>query len=753
MRKLYSEEDIVCPFESVEYDIDTMTGGDFYTLMLSASLGNKNVEGLACSGSSEVLMKTNFEFARTHATGTVKVKSRSKATPALDLEGSMVAKTGKKFRGVGKANSYALVMEDTLWGSAASNRLRSCAFFAASLIAMGVAFEDAKDISSDILGSEMPDELIESVSTPLSTLKRDTAVVAKSRNAVFMPHHLIQDIVWEDGALVSRSHSDHEAIDWARITAIAKYLGTVNTLADPRFRRVAESIGVPYVPVQNHWAHVSRVPYINLGKWEKVEAPRGELTAIDRDIAEMVENISDRVFFTAQNLDNLTREPSAQVLMDSLRNVRLKKHRSNLAISQGTDVLYDTRPHSVNPGKVGLLVQGSESTHNAFKSSMINQIKSNKSIKALAESYLELADDFLSDEGDLIAKAKELGDVLVTRDTFLDAAARLARVIGDSKVAYNRMATYRRKTLGNSSNLPDRVTISSMSKTSLPNVLLGVCKAALKGHTGFLYPPAILSNPVAAIEAGETARLLKEGAQYLEQVKRYWGDRYQKKATWFKDRDKWQSIRYGMAAKAMRYLRPEHLVEWQNDYIPVGQVTGSYMHDAVLNYVRKRTADKANTMPWPTEKAMAYARRMDKLLQPRVSFAESMEFVNTKLDMVAMDFKTKEEWKGNTEHDDVEPSSVGPGGSTALADLLGGFDFGELVLPTPTEEQMRVLWKGRGHPDRAAMDNGYSDYSAAVADLGSAAAYDEENQFTRRYISAEESRTNRVIEDGDAFVI
>lgn len=194
----FAESDLVCPFDIVEWDCNTQTGGDWYMMMLSASLGGKNIEGFSASGTSELVREVNYDFAKTNATGMIKYNKRVKAVDALDEAGDMVAKVSTEFCGITKANNFSLVTEDSLWSSAGTNRVKSAAFLATSLVAMGVSSHVSAEIASDVLGETLPEEVMEAVVVPLSALKRDAALLAKGRNSLFISQHIIQDIAWED---------------------------------------------------------------------------------------------------------------------------------------------------------------------------------------------------------------------------------------------------------------------------------------------------------------------------------------------------------------------------------------------------------------------------------------------------------------------------------------------------------------------------------------------------------------------------
>lgn len=730
----YSNDAIASPFDAIDYDINTQTGGDWYTTMLSASLGNKNIEGIACSGSSEVLMKSTFKFASKHATGKIRIKTRNKATPAVDKEGKMVAKLGKKFRGVGKANSFSLVMEDSLWGSASMNRVRSAAFFSASLVAMGVSLATAREVGGDVLGESMPIEVVNSVSVPLSILKRDAAVIAKGRNTVFVPHHLIQDVVWEDGALVTSEKDSHAAVDWGRVTAIARYIGVVNSLADDRFARFAEDYGVPYALVNNHWAYVSKEPYLELEKWVPLEHPENPLGSVIDDAQRIAERLSTSAQLSVSMIADLQETPTATLLLKSLRAAAPSKTKPRLMIADGSDVLLPVMAHSVNPGNVGILVQGSESSHNAVISAVIDRASRNETVKERLSRLLTLSTAFNPDEGEVRSVTKEIADKIIDARIFTDARARLGSSLGDDAIAERRVATYRRSMFRNSSALSDRVCINDSSIDTLTNVFMRVARAVISGNTGALLPPPILANPEAAIRSGETIKLLQQASEYLQEATEYWATRYQTQATAYSKSDKTLSVHYGMASKAFKKLRAEWLVEWENSFLPSNCLDESYIRLAVRSYTRKRPNDHVKTAPMANESAIAYARRMDVLLQPTVTFTSSVEFVNSKVAMLAEDFMS---YRVFTEPKVTDPPKAETSPVRTIP-VMPQLDFLNVVpnLKKVTSLALRGTWFENGDPDAAARANGYISYGKACGELGDKCAFDPENEFTKRYLRA-----------------
>jgi hypothetical protein len=566
-------------------------------------------------------------------------------------------------------------------------------------------------------------------------MRRDAAVVVKARNAVFLPHHVVQNIVWEDGALESGNSGGSEAIDWGRITAVAKYLGSVNSMIDPTFELVANKLGVPYALIDGHWASVTRTPYLDLMDWKTVDAPSSSFSGTIEDAEELASMVHESTFISANVLGSLSSSTTATELLAALARTRIKKRRPALPEDSGTDVLKPVVSHSINPLGTRMLVLGAESSNNAMRTAMILKVEKTRA-PAVTEAMSVLLTKrkaYCPEEGVIQGLIKEIAEKLITPETFQEATAILARTLQNVEVATSRMAAYKRSVLGNSSALGDRIVFKAVDLTRVGVLVVSVSKAVIEGNRGILLPPAILANPEAAIRSGRTLELLKEAREYLDTVKDYWSTRYTAKANSADPEDTEKMVHYQMAAKAMKNLKAEWLIEEGNSFLPLEALEGTYLMSAVSNYTRKRAKDAPAVAHYPGESAMAYARRMDALLKPVVPFESSVKFVASKMAMVAKDFQTDRVWQVKEEEEVADEG---------LADFFASM-FSKAPSLVATETDAANSWAGHGDPDEVAKVNGYASFSLAYAALSDATCFDAENRFTSLYLA-----TVRTAEDG-----
>lgn len=374
---LYEEaETFMSPFDEIGVNFNEQTGADWMSLMLSASLGGVVVEGVALSGSCEVICKTDFITAETTAVGRIKFLDRPKVVESVDVAGMMVAKSTAKFRGIGRANAFGLAMEDTLWSSTSVSRVRDGAFLAASLVAMGAKVEDATAMTSDIMGESLPESVVSSVVTPLALAKRDAATTVKNRSVVFLPQYALQPVIWDDTPLQGRLIDEKCAIDWGRVTGIAKYVGAMNSLVDDKFRLVAENVGVPYRLVKGHYATVTNTPYRVADDWvgvKRVMSPFGSAVENASDIAE---SVSAKVRLTVADLQGFETGSTAAALLNALNVARVRNVAKVSMLTPGTDTLLEVTKTAMSPYTAAAAVIGTDSAANATLSAATDKATS-----------------------------------------------------------------------------------------------------------------------------------------------------------------------------------------------------------------------------------------------------------------------------------------------------------------------------------------------------------------------------------------
>lgn len=752
-------ETFYTPFDEIGINFDDQTGADWMRVMLAASMGGAVVEGVSLSGSSEVIFKTTFDQADKVAVGRIKYNDKPKAVDSVDLAGMMVAKATAKFRGVGRAGAFGLAMEDTLWSSASVSRVRDGAFLAASLVAMGATTADAVGMASDVMGEELPEDLVSCVVTPLSLAKRDAATTVKNRSSVFLPQYDLQPVVWDDASLQGRLIDETQAIDWGRVTGVAKYIGAMNSMVDPKFRMIAETVGVPYRLVKGHAATVSSTPYRVADTWPgvaRVMSPFGSSVANASNIAE---SVATNVRLTVADLKAFETGSTMTAVLKAMAAARGRKSGKVTVLTPGTDQLSTVTKVAYTPEMAARVAIGTDSAFNALISASSDCARRTAGAPEKLAQVLETYKRIYTDEGEAMATVKRAAEAVLTGPVFLEAAARLARQIGSDTVARNRVARLRRNLLTNSSALADTVVVRMSDAPQLAPVVNRVAKSVVLGNTGMCLPPPILANPEAALQAHATMRLIAEATAYLDSAKVYWSERYHRKSLACLESDKPESIKLAAASKAFKNLRPDWLLAWNDDFLPPEDLDRSYIVSSAKNYTRKRSKDVAMVKPVSGETAMAYAKRLDELYEPETSFVSVVAFVTGKIRMLAEDFSVNKVFEEPEDVDPVAPAEPPKAELRTASGLTVEEMFAEMqaimMAPDPekTVDDVARTWVENGDFAEAAADNGYSSVEEAFRSLGINCAYDTENEFTRKYMRAAGGRARAAALAGDFSVI
>jgi len=747
------------PFDEIGIDFEEQTGADWMRIMLAASLGGAVVEGVSLSGSSEVIFKTTFDQAEKVAVGRIKYNDKPKAVESVDLAGMMVAKATAKFRGVGRAGAFGLAMEDTLWSSASVSRVRDGAFLAASLVAMGAKTSDAVGMASDILGEELPEDLVGCVVTPLSLAKRDAATTVKNRSSVFLPQYSLQPVVWDDNPLQGRLIDETQAIDWGRVTGVAKYIGAMNSLVDPKFKFLAETVGVPYRLVMGHAATVSGTPYRIADTWPGVDRVMSPFGSAVRNASNVAESVATTVRLTVADMQAFETGSTMAAVLKAMAAARVRKSGKSTVLTPGTDQLAPITRTAYTPEMAARVTVGTDSAFNALIGASSDCARRTAGAPDKLAQVLDTYKMVYQDEGEAMSVIKRAAEAVLTGDVFLDAAARLARLIGSDTVARTRVARLRRNLFMNSSALADTVVVRMSDALQLAPVVRRVAKAVVLGNTGMCLPPAILANPEAALQANAAMRLIIEATTYLDTAKVYWSERYHIKSLACLTSDRPESIKLAAASKAFKNLRPEWLLAWNDDFLPPGDLDRSYIVDSAKNYTRKRSKDVATVRPVPGETAMMYARRLDELYEPETSFVSVVSFVTGKIRMLAEDFSVNKVFSEPPDDDLNTLTQAAPAVLMTASGQTVEEMFAEMqammLAPEPekTVEDVAKTWEENGDFAEAAKDNGYGSVDEAFKALKLACAFDTENEFTRTHMRAAGTRARNAAVAGDFSVI
>lgn len=237
------------------------TGGDWYNILLSASLGNKIVHGVNTAPTMEVLGKAPPNTGHLYDLGRLTWDTNTSMHSKLGDRVSDQFYVHQPYRGGETATGALLAFDSSVWEPSIKARARSVSMLAAGIAAHGCSKQDALETTKIISADEVDTEAVDATILPASHLKREMTLVAKPTHRLFSQGTIQQGITWEDNHLTVRSGLPNIAYDWGRITTIARYIAEANVQICPKFRTLAKNDGIPYHIVRNAWAAVAAEDY------------------------------------------------------------------------------------------------------------------------------------------------------------------------------------------------------------------------------------------------------------------------------------------------------------------------------------------------------------------------------------------------------------------------------------------------------------------------------------------------------------
>lgn len=251
----------VDPWVNGKPDANTQTGGDWYSIALSASLGGKTIHGVNTAPTMELLGKTPTGSAEHFETGHLQWD------PSVTMESRLGPRVSDQFylhhqyRGGETSTGAILAFSTGSWEPSLRARARSTSMLAAGIAAHGCSKQDALTTASIIAGDDVDAEAVDATILPASHLKREMTIVAKPNHRLFSQGTIQKGISWDDHTLSVKRDMPHIAYDWGRITAIARYIAEANIQVCTKFREEAQGRGIPFHLVRNAWAAVAAEDY------------------------------------------------------------------------------------------------------------------------------------------------------------------------------------------------------------------------------------------------------------------------------------------------------------------------------------------------------------------------------------------------------------------------------------------------------------------------------------------------------------
>jgi len=408
-----NSSDKIYPWLDGAPDCKTQTAGDWFNILMSASMGGRVIHGSNTAPTCEVLCKAAGPDACDMGVGIIRWDPTVDPYPCIGPDLSDKHYSHHAYRGSITSSGNVLAYESGAWEPSMRTRARSTSLLAAAIHAHGCSKEDAVKTVSIIASDDIDEEAVESTLLPASHLKREMTIVSKASHRIFTKGSLQSSIIWDDSDLSLSSNTSSVAFDWGRVTAIARYIAEANIQCCPRFREYAQMYGLPYHIVRNSWAYVSATDYqLRPGRYAavpKIDIARYDIPSLKGSFTDHEQDILVAV---TRSLDKIATVPDS----DTFRAYRALYN----AAKQRRDKLKSIKPAGLENVRI---IPAVEHRYNAHASSDLlskSTIPWDMLVRAVATRYVN--DPHIRR---VINEYKEMEYCDPTRDDKLDLVTRL----------------------------------------------------------------------------------------------------------------------------------------------------------------------------------------------------------------------------------------------------------------------------------------------------------------------------------------
>jgi len=630
---------IADPFEDSGVDFLEQTGADWYALALTASLGGKSVHGVTFAPTMETLAKVTPAYAAKYAHGTIKVNDWVSSKPTFCEDKDMQQYCGKDFKGVHTSAGATMSFDTGAWEPSTRTRARNTALLAAIMSSGTGDVQPAREFAEFVSASPVPEEAVTQAIIPVSVLKRECVAIAKPNHAVYSRGTTQKSIVWEDGTMVAEKFSEAAAIDWGRLTTIARYIAEANMRYDPKFTAVAKSVGVPYCLVSGAWAYVvpsdflpPQTPDYTPPDLTKYSIPTLQ-GAYDGHLTKLIH--SAEVAMAAH--DDVGNAEGMHQLMSIVERLRKVKPDRKHVVSVGTELVAEIKHHSLSADKAAALVAKTGTAANAVVMAGQQWAQEEKEVRRMAVEIAVAADKGVVDQ----EKVNNFSQAWLKPPPWILALNILAKMLGTGATARERLARYRRAITGTSSPwlMPISPTKSVLSCLT-PFSISMAKKMAVPTKAPLNLPPLMAS--VAGLEAREAVSVASDYIKHhLHIYAPQWAKRYEEKSRAYalvgSAVDKKMAVMYSVASIAFAKITISGVLAPFAGYVDMSTPHTTYLYHVAKNYARKRRLNVPNVPATPLTSAASLALALDKQYSPPTSFVEAEAFARAKLEMFAGD--------------------------------------------------------------------------------------------------------------------
>lgn len=752
-------------------DVNDYTGGDWFALALSASHGGSAVHGVSFAPSCELLAKCDLGFAQKHAVGWLKVSDAPIGAASVTGDPDGVYQANPPFRGIRTTSHIDVIAEDAKWESSNATRAKHAAIVAATAESFGTNRTEAKAFAEACVGGELEDQVLDALILPVSALKRDAASLGKANHSVYGRGTNQSMVTWADSSLKSDALPPTASLDWARMTATARYIAEANMQLDPRFARAASTHGIPYAVIRNSWAHVSSTDYapreVDWGEIRGLGEGVQHVPTLKGYYAEAREDTYAMLVRALSLCDENQASSVYEALVSALAQVPVRRPDKTIRRQTGTELYADVGSHVVTAQSAAQLTRDSGTSWQALVDSFrVSELNDKTSAVYKASEALVLAArkrDLDSEE--VTANQKVVLARVVKQDVWLLASHQLANLLSNATAADKRMRDLYRHFVGSSATWehPPRLGPRMIYHSKVRTVSL--VKSALLGKVPVM-PKAPLIGSLRAVTSLSTFNLLLVNARmYLDTAKAAWGGRYQRLANLYgsgsTQDDRRLSVLYGVASKAMATMTPEMLTAADSGFVLASKPQNTYLWLAAKSYARKR-AIKWEVKPMVSAlSAKEIAEYLDKALNPPIPFVECEGFAREKVTMLAKDILDGVAESVPSDEEPVFTPAPSKPEVDAQAALLAMLEAEMAAFSMPTAILTVTLQAvERSYPETVDIEayaraNGYATFEEAFEALGDKCVYDIENEFTQKAMThvapADREVTFKEDEEGAMF--
>lgn len=756
------------PFADIDVDFDNQTGSDWYQLALSASLGGKIVHGVTTAPACETIAKTTFAFAANHMHGSIRFDDRVLTTESDDDldDYDMLAYRNNDFKGVKSTADAFLAFDQGEWEPSTRTRAREAAILAAGIAAHTGEIDRACDTVSLIASDEVPKEAVHNALVPISHLTREVVHASKGVANVFSSGTIQRAITWEDSNISRGKLPLTAALDWGRLTAIARYIAEVNIRTDENFTSLAKTTTIPYAIVSGSWATVSASDYAIVIPTDipKVDLAEFGVPTLAKAYADH-EVDALRSAFVAKNEVAYNGAPvEKEVLIKIITGLKLRAKPRKHIISKGTDTLQELTSHSLSADTAAKAVEASATAFNAYKEAAISKILSEPKLERWAqEIVIGVKEQNVPDE-----TVNQVTTAIMHQAVWEVAHDKLTLLLRNAQTATKRLGNLKRTYLAHSGDFHTTYVPTGRSLRLARPMTIHVCKEANFGVIPKFEPIAFKGALSGHSSVLDLQRFVSYARDHLDHYARAWATRYEGWAKAYanvKEKPP-ECIMYGTAAKAFRTVTLSGLLAPEAGYVDMSDPFKCYLWTAAANYCRKRHMKAPELLGKKFASARKMAKYLDREIKPVVLFTATESFASARLANLASDFILEEP---NLEPPDPPPAEpitaisapvkkLEPAPKPAamseeeleaeLEALMSGIP--RVALNEVTEENVLRSYPTPELANKYAIANGYVSFHSAYVALKAGARFDEETEYCQRAYSV--TASHEASRAGDAIL-